>query len=268
MNRFLAASVIGLLLLAILALGVYFYQRYSIILLDPMRGVPGDAAMIVEIKNPSESLNDFFSGSFRKSVSDDNWMAAAERNFRQFDSLLQEKSGISEIWEEQSVVISTHLVKSGRFDFLYLTNLPRGWTEQNLKRFIEEGWSMSGKIERREYENVNIYESRLNDSTIFTFASTKSVAIFSVSPSLVEQAVRQLKDGKSVTQTKAFLNVVPPGGKSASLHIYFNNQSLREIATSISPDDNNGFFRMAAAFARWNGYTASTEDGFFIMDGK
>src|SRR5687768_15952296 len=99
MNRFLAASVIGLLLLAILALGVYFYQRYSIILLDPMRRVSGDAAMNVKIKNPSESLNKFFSGTFRKSVSDDSWMEAAERNFRQFDSLLQERSGISEIWE-------------------------------------------------------------------------------------------------------------------------------------------------------------------------
>jgi hypothetical protein len=268
MNRFLAASVIGLFLLAILAAGVYFYQRYSIILLDPMRGVPADAAIIIEIRNPGESLNDFFSGPFRKSINDDTWIAAAEKNFHMFDSLLQESSSISEIWEDQSIVISTHLVKAGRFDFLYLANLPRGWTEQNLKRFIEEGWSMTGKIERREYESVNIYESRLNDSTIFTFASTKSVALFSVSPTLVEQAVRQLKDGRSVTQTNAFLNVVPPAGENGSIHIYFNNQALKDIATSISPDYNNGFFRMAASFARWNGYKAKTENEYFLMEGK
>jgi len=268
MNRFLAASVIGLFLLAILATGVYFYQRYSIILLDPMRGVPSDAAMILEIKNPAESLQNFFNGEFRKSIEDDEWIAGAEKNFHLFDSLLQESSSISEIWDDQSVVISTHLIKAGRFDYLYLTNLPRGWTEQNLKRFIEEGWSMSGKIERREYEGVNIYESRLNDTTIFTFASTKSIALFSVSSLLVEQAVRQLMDGRSVTQTKAFLSVIPQAGESASIHVYFNNQSLKDIATSISPDYNNGFFRMAASFARWNGYKVNVEEGFFLMDGN
>src|SRR5690242_5770839 len=268
MNRFLAASVIGLFLLAILAAVVYFYQRYSIILLDPMRGVPADAAMIVEIKNPKESLKNFFSGPLHESLGDDAWISSAEKNFHRFDSLLEESGDISEIWEEQSIVISTHLIKAGQFDYLYLTNLPRGWNEQNLKRFIEKGWSMSGKIDRREYESVNIYESRLNDTTLFTFASTNSVALFSVSPTLVEQAVRQLKDGRSITQTKAFLNVVPPGGESASIHVYFNNQALKDIATSISPDDNNVFFRMAASFARWNGYRANAETGFFIMDGN
>jgi hypothetical protein len=254
--------------MAILATGVYFYQRYSIILLDPMRGVPSDAAMIVEIKNPAESLRNFFTGEFHKSISDDAWVKSAEKNYHVFDSLLSESSSISEIWDDQSIVISTHLVKAGRFDYLYLTNLPRGWTEQNLKRFIEEGWSMSGKIERREYESVNIYEARLNDSTLFTFAASKSVALFSVSSSLVEQAVRQLKDGSSVTQSKAFLNVVPPSGSNSGINIYFNNQSLKDIATSISPDYNNGFFRMASSFARWSGYKAEADEGYFFMDGK
>ncbi|MEO8086190.1 MAG: DUF3352 domain-containing protein [Bacteroidota bacterium] len=268
MNRFLAASVIGLLLLAMFATGVYFYQRYSIILLDPIRAVPADAAMILEIKNPGESLRDFFSGPFRKSVGTDEWIAGAEKNFTLFDSLLRDNSDIAEIWKDQSMVVSTHLVKAGTFDYLYLTNLPRGWTEQKLKRFIEDGWKMPDQIKKREYENVNIYESKLNDSTTFTFASSKSVAIFSVSPLLVEQAIRQLKDGNSVSQSKAFLKVVPPASKSGSIHLYFNNQSLKDLATSISPDYDNSFFKMASSFARWNGFTIESEEGFLSMKGN
>src|SRR5689334_4594500 len=117
MNRFLAASVIGLLLLALLATGVYLYQRYSIILLDPMRGVPSDAALVVEIKNTSVSLHDFFSGPFRKSLGDDPWIKDAEKKFSLFDSLLEDNSDIAEIWQDQSLVISTHLVKAGQFDY-------------------------------------------------------------------------------------------------------------------------------------------------------
>ncbi|MCX6276360.1 MAG: DUF3352 domain-containing protein, partial [Bacteroidetes bacterium] len=268
MNRFLAASVIGLLLLAIFATGVYFYQRYSIILLDPLRAVPADAAVILEIKKPAESLQDFFSGELRKSLHDDPWIAAAEKNFMLFDSLLKETGAVSEIWEDQTLVISTHLVKAGRFDFLYLLNLPRGWTEQKLKRFIEEGWKMPDQIRKREYENVNIYESRLNDSTIFTFASSKSVAIFSISPLLVEQAIRQLKDGNGIALSKSFLKVVPPAGVNAVIHLYYNNQALKEIATSISPDYDNGFFKMASSFARWNGFAIESENSFLSLRGN
>ena len=268
MNRFLAASVIGLLLLAIFATGVYFYQRYSIILLDPLRAVPADAAVILEIKKPAESLHDFFSGELRKSLHDDQWIATAEKNFMLFDSLLKETGAVSEIWEDQSLVISTHLVKAGRFDFLYLINLPRGWTEQKLKRFIEEGWKIPDQIRKREYENVNIYESRLNDSTIFTFASSKSVAIFSISPLLVEQAIRQLKDGNGITLSKSFLKVVPPAGENAVIHLYYNNQALKEIATSISPDYDNGFFKMASSFARWNGFAIESENAFLSLRGN
>lgn len=268
MNRFLAASVLGLVLLAIVAGGVYFYQRYSILLLDPLRAVPSDAALIVEVRNPSESLHDFFSGPLRKSLASDHWMAAAEKNFLFFDSLLKEDGDVSEIWEDQSLVISTHLVKAGNFDFLYLANLPRGWTEQKLKLFVEEACAMPGKFQKREYENVNIYEAALNDSTVFTFASSKSVAMFSISPLLVEQAVRQLKDGGGITQTKAFLKVVPPSGQSASVNIYFNNQSLKDIATSISPDYNNSFFKLSSSFARWNGFKAESEEGMLSLSGS
>jgi|GEM_PF-2901841 len=268
MNRFLAASVLGLILLAIFATGVYFYQRYSIILLDPMRGVPSDAAIIVEIKKPAESLRDFFSGPFRKSLGDDKWMTEAEKRVMFFDSLLKEDGSVSEIWEDQSLVISTHLVKAGSFDFLYLTNLPRGWTEQKLKLFIEQALNQPGKFEKREYENVNIYEAHANDSTIFTFASNKSVAVFSCSPLLVEQAIRQLKDGSGITQTKAFLKVVPSSSKNSFVRIYFNNQSLKEIATSISPDFGNRFFSLASSFARWNGFSAESDEGFLSMKGS
>ncbi len=268
MNRFLAASVIGLILLAILATGVYFYQRYSIILLDPMRAVPADAAVILEVKNPAEAFQDFFSGPLYKNINDDHWLEQSEKNYLLFDSLLKEIGDVSEIWEDQSLVISTHLVKAGTFDFLYLINLPRGWTEQKLKRFIEEGWKMPDRISKREYENVNIYESRLNDSTIFTFASSKSVAIFSISPLLVEQAIRQLKDGNGITLSKAFLKVVPPAYKKASIQIYFNNQSLKDIATSLSPDYNNAFFKMVASMARWNGFTAGNDGGYLTLTGS
>ncbi len=268
MNRLVGASVLTLILLAMLATGVYFYQRYSIILLDPMRAVPNDAAVIVEVKNPSASLHNFFSGSFRKNMRDDKWMEEQEKRYLLFDSLLKQDGDVSEIWEDQSLVISTHLVKAGTFDFLYLTNLPRGWTEQKLKKFIELTWGLKNEFSKREYENVNLYESRVNDSTDFTFASDKSVAMFSFSSLLVEQAIRQLKHGDGIVITKSFRKVIPPASAGPSIQIYVNNQSFGDIATSISTDFGNQFFKMSSLFARWSGYKLEDDSEFLLLKGS
>ena len=66
MNRVVVASVISLFVIALLASGVYFYQRYSIILENPIKAVPADAAFIIETKHPAAALKEFFSSDSEK----------------------------------------------------------------------------------------------------------------------------------------------------------------------------------------------------------
>src|SRR5277367_3592365 len=129
MSRVVIASIFTLIILALLTAGIYFYQKYSIILLDPMKGVPQDAAFIVEVKKPALSLRQFFSEN--KNASSDKWLKTIGADFFQLDSLIKENGNAEDIWKEQSLVVSAHLVNATKFDYLFLSNLPRGWTEGN-----------------------------------------------------------------------------------------------------------------------------------------
>ena len=72
MNRFVAGSLLVLVIIAALAAGIYYYQRYSIILENPLKAVPADAAFIVEAKRPAESLKKLFSGELKKEFEEKN----------------------------------------------------------------------------------------------------------------------------------------------------------------------------------------------------
>src|SRR5690349_8183044 len=123
MSRVVVASIITLILIAMLATGLYFYQKYSIILLDPMKGVPPDAAFILEAKKPGVTLRQFFSENNSAGAGRDPWLKSINANFLYLDSLLKKDGDAEDIWKEQSVVISAHPITATNFDYLFLTNL-------------------------------------------------------------------------------------------------------------------------------------------------
>jgi hypothetical protein len=266
MSRVVIASVFTLIILALLTTGIYFYQKYSIILLDPMNGAPPDAAFIVEVKKPAASLRQFFSEN--KNASSDRWLKTIGADFSQLDSLVKEDGDAGEIWKEQSLVVSAHLVNATKFDYLFLSNLPRGWTEGKLKKYIEKYWQVGKTFTKREYQNVNIYESPLNDSVTFTFASTKSIAAFSFTPLLVEGAIRQLKQGDGITQTKAFKKIARSENKKGGICFYISYPVFSDFIPALSSEYKNQFFNLASSFARWSGFTLNSESENISFSGN
>ena len=136
MNRTVVVAISAFAIAILFLTGLYFYQRYSIIMLDPMKAVPPDAAFILEAKKPADAFQNFFA-SQDKNLSSDSWFAKIKSNYYWLDSLLREDGDVKEILEERPLVITAHIVNAGNFDFLFLTNLPRGWTESKLKNYIQ-----------------------------------------------------------------------------------------------------------------------------------
>jgi len=269
MSRVVFASIVSLIILALLTAGIYFYQKYSIILIDPMKGVPADAAFIVEVKKPSVSLRRFFSEN--KNTGFDRWLKTLGGNFFLLDSLLKKDGDAEDIWKQQSLVVSAHLVNANNFDYVFLSNLPRGWSEAKLKKYIEKYWLVGKTFTKREYQNVNIYESLLNDSLTFTFASAKSIAVFSFTPLLVEGAIRQIKQGDGITQTKAFRKIASPQPsstrmeKEGAIYLYISYPAFSDFITALSSENKNHFFNLLSSSARWSGFALNndTENIFF-----
>jgi hypothetical protein len=263
--RILPIILVSVLVFTILWIADYYNNRYSIILENPMKAVPGDAAFIIEAKRPEESLKDFFASDFKKQLPPNSWFAYADSSIRNLDSLMKKTKDVSEMWKTHSLIISAHLTHADEYDFLYLTNLPRGWTEKKLKNFVTEA-SGSENLSVREYLNVNIYELKLKNGRAITFASDNTVAMISFTSLLVEESIRQVKSGRAINDTKAFRKIETSANKE--LKVYLNYPFLRDYVSALSENGNNLFFSLASSFARWSGLKTTTDNSSLIFSGK
>jgi hypothetical protein len=265
MKRLLTVVLISVIAFSILWIANYYNNRYSIILENPMKAVPGDAAFIIEAKRPAENLQAFFSSDLKKELPRNSWFAFADSSIHFLDSVLRESKAVAEIWKTHPLVISAHLTHAEEYDFLYLVNLPRGWTENKLKGFITEA-AVSEDLSVREYLNVNIYELKLKDSRTLTFASVNTISMFSFTSLLVEESIRQIKSGRAINETKAFKKIESTAKNE--LRIYLNYPFLRDYASALSENSNTLFYSLASSFARWSGLKATADNSSLILNGK
>jgi hypothetical protein len=265
LKRIITIIVIAVLFFSILWIADYYNNRYSIILENPVKAVPGDAAFIIEAKRPSENLKDFFASDLKKQLPPNSWFAFADSSIHFLDSVLAESKDVLEIWKTHPLVISAHLTHADEYDFLYLVNLPRGWTERKLKNFVTEA-AGSEELNVREYLNVNIYELKLKDSRTLTFASDNTIAMLSFTSLLVEESIRQVKSGRAINDTKAFKKIESTA--KSELRVYLNYPFLRDYASALSENSNTLFYSLASSFARWSGLKAVTDNSSLILNGK
>src|SRR5260221_3145307 len=100
-----------------------------------MRAVPRDAAFILEAKKPASSLKYFFTVQNEGLAITDSWLQSVKDNFLKLDSLIQQDGDAAAIWKNQSLVISASRTGgTGRFDYLFLSNLPPGRTEGTISK--------------------------------------------------------------------------------------------------------------------------------------
>jgi hypothetical protein len=265
MNRISLILLGAVGIIALIWIGVYYNNRYSIILENPMKAVPGDAAFIIEAKRPAESLKSFFDSDFKKQLPPNSWFAYADSSIHFLDSVISETGSAYEIWKTNPLVISAHLTHASEYDFLYLTNLPRGWTERKLKNFVTSA-AASEELTVREYLDVNIYELKLKDNRTLIFASDRSVAMFSFTSMLVEESLRQIKNGRAINETRAFRRI--ESSAKNELRIYFNYPFLRDFAAALSENSSSLFYSLAASFARWTGLKGTTDNSSLLLNGK
>jgi hypothetical protein len=264
-RRILPIILVSIIVFTILWIADYYNDKYSIVLENPMKAVPGDAAFVIEAKRPAESLKNFFAADFKKQLPPNSWFAFADSSVHFLDSALEKTKDVAEIWRTHPLVVSAHLTHANEYDFLYLANLPRGWTEKKLKDFITNA-AGSEELSVREYLGVNIYELKLKDSRTLTFASDNTIAMFSFTSLLVEESIRQVKTGKAVNDTKAFKKI--ESTSKNELRVYFNYPFLRDYASALSENSNSLFYSLASSFARWSGLKATSDNSSLILSGK
>lgn len=276
MKRIVISSLVTLVILGLIAVGYIYIQRYSIVTTDPVNAIPANSVFFIEANGAKNVLKKLSSENIWSAIT--NADSTSNLNLKILDSALSTNGDVKEIWEEKKIYLSAHLTKANSFDYLWLTNVPSSWTDEKAVHFISEAFHSKSSVSKRVYENVAVHEINVSPEKNFSFAVSKGIFIGSFTSFLIDDAIRQLKNGTPFSKSKAFTKVSKTQDAKTEAAVFINFIALRDFCSAFSSNGNTPLFNAIGSFARWSklnatvlsngllfhGQTASTDTSDFI----
>ncbi len=192
MKKFLQSFLVVVMILVVLGLAYLFLispdEKFQSIYL-----VPGNAAYIVETDDPF--------GAWEKVVHSEAWnflksnelLAEINKNIESVDSVVSSKRILLRLFGSRKVLLSSHLYRPGRYEFLYVVDLKKASKLKSLKNHLNKLTGDKVSFTRRTYKEHEIFEIFNKESGgIYYFSFIKNQLIFSSVHPLIEASIDQL----------------------------------------------------------------------------
>lgn len=267
MKRIIVSSIIALVVLILAATGFYYSQKYAVIHSNPIDAIPSDAAFFLEMNNGAAGMQQLKNTDFFKSLLSDSAFKEMQNSFHWLDSTVKTESLAEQMWKSEKLFISAHPTKANDFDFLYCCNLPRGKSAGDVISIIEDLAENNFTEEIREYEDVKIYELKKENNSYFTYAMSKGVFLFSRTSFLVEDGIRQLKNGISFNKSKTFTKLGKAFGKNETILLFVNHNGLHDLLTGFMSSDRPGLRNVLSNISRWSRFSIQLQKNSFLLNG-
>ena len=265
MKRVVISSFIFLVVLTLIYATYFLVQRYSAVAINPTNAIPQGTLFFMESKNTRDVFNQLASENLLELLLDSD--SSLNKRMNLLDSLLSSNEELKNTLEKKPVYISAHLTKARSIDYLFLTNVSSDWTNDKAAHFISNTFQIAPDATSRIYEGVSVREMPVSPKRIFSFAVTKGIFLGSFTSSLIDESIRQLKSGASLSHSKAFSKIsIPSGNQLTSL--YINYIPLGEFFSSYSNNSDNGVFKSISSFARWSKLDAIIQPNGLVFHGQ
>ncbi|MFN8258226.1 MAG: DUF3352 domain-containing protein [Bacteroidales bacterium] len=265
--------------LAAIAIGLQFINKQSFTPSMAIKAIPTDAALVIETNNIRSLVKNFNeSNLFKREFSDvQNWQKFfSEMDF--IDSLLNQNEDVISILDGTTVTISGHLTANQGIDFLYVIPIKN---KDNQEEIIDIFSKKVGKdnVQKVDYEGFifyNAYNQSDNSQFVnFSFTFAKGLFIFSKSRICVEESVRMLNEGFSISGDKAFMAAKASAGKNVDANIYLNyhqfSQSIGKLLNNKEDKDkarrNARLVDFIGRFGAWTALDLKMKNDAFVLSG-
>ncbi len=265
-------------LLVVLTLGlaaaIYFGYRYFETEVTPVsetiNAIPSDAAFILETRN--------LQGMWHK-LSQTNIMWEELKTTEYFyklnevgnyiDSLFVKNDKLHQLLQNKSVMISAHMSGANNYEFLYCTGVPSQLDETAVNAMIDELTNGKAQTSNRTYDETTIYKVHVTNAQFtFSYALKNGIFITSVSPVLVEDAVRHLNSGVSLAQDRGFMKVQKTAGvKTIDGNLYFNYNSFPKILATHFNKTTNQQALPIEGFSDWTELDIDIKPNALLLNG-
>jgi hypothetical protein len=266
MKRVVVASIVVLLMIALLAIGYFYYQEVQTPGSEAYSAIPHDAAFIAEIKNSENFREKIINSAEWNEIAGQAAVAGINKHLHFLDSTAKNNPGFRDLLKNKPVIISLHTTKSTDFDALYIIKMPQLKQESFINEIVHSIAGKDLKLNKRIYNGVSLREFKYGNKN-FAYAVYSGLFLGSHTSILVEDAIRQLKSGTNIKSDRNFKRVYDAAGKNVDAHMYINYANIPRFVSIYTTPLNDISVRRLQNFAGWTQLDVSIKTGSLLING-
>ncbi|MES2140707.1 MAG: DUF3352 domain-containing protein [Bacteroidota bacterium] len=262
--------LIGIVISVFVAGGIYWFtytKELHTPVSDAINAIPSNAAIVFESKQTKNTWKKLSQGNVMwEALLGAETFAKLNIQAHYIDSLIKSNVGVSQLLDNHSLFISAHVSGATTFDFLYVYSLPNRSYQSSLEGFIK---TINNNTEPffREYSGVDIGTVHPYNGDSLSYAFFNGILIMSGKPTLVEDAIRQMKSGISLAMDKNFSKVINTTGKNVDANVYVNYKNFPNILNRFISPVFKKEINSLADFADCSGWDATIKPNALMLNG-
>ena len=250
MNRVVTASVVSVIIL-IAALAGFLYLRNMEQAKDKtFEAIPADAACIVRGHLTATEIKPLLSSAFIKNF---NTLQAVQTLETRLSNLLKLQNANADVlgfFQKNMLTVSIHPTKVDAYDFIFYADNAGFAGADFITQKVTALYDTVINQNIRTYVGEQVYDLQLKNGGIFTYTLIGDLLIASTTSFLVEDAMRQFKAGKAITNTESFSKL--SADNSEGLSVYINYGNLPKWFGVFCNSALNIDFNNIKHFAQWS----------------
>ncbi len=269
-RKYLIYGLTGVLL-AGLVIGFLWFRKSTRLTGDPLNAIPYDAAIIVKINNYTDLVKEI---SKENNVFTQLGSLPAFNEFRRhaglIDSMLLKYPEARKIFTSAPAYISLQYSGRATIGSIHYFSLPGNIKAHQVNTFIKRVIGNSGTITPRKYEGETVYDLVLLNNNIeknLSYTIVNDILMLSHSSILLEDALRQLNQTKSVKSDNGFIKILSTAGKNVDANIFINFKYFPQLLSLFTKSPYKELIGEMNYLADWSGLDVNFKEDNIILNG-
>ena len=236
---------------------------------NPLKAIPADAALILEIKQPKDLWNDVSANSsVWKQLKNFTLFNGINRDILYIDSLFKGNENAASIIKDHPVYISFHSLSPTTAGYLYLTALTDKCDKKCIDDFMLKTVGEKAVMTSHVFMNTSIVDvDMLGAKDIFSYTVSQNIFICGYQKSLIEAAIKQQQSGTSFFNDAGFSKIVETAGKNVQADVYINFRYFPQLISVLAATDYGKSIVGLSSFACWSALDVSIKKDAILFNG-
>ncbi|RMG80367.1 MAG: DUF3352 domain-containing protein, partial [Bacteroidetes bacterium] len=232
---------------------------------DALKAVPLSSAVLVEVNNFSHLWNNISTKNLIwQELLNTETFQTLNSEVVVVDSILKTDKLFQKLIENNVLYISVQMSGAMNYDYLYSIAIPATIDEDKLLNRIASYSSLKPK--QKLYDGATIYFARFGNKQ-FAYSVYQNILIGSSSVILVEDAIRQINSGVSLSDEESFRLAKQTAGKKIDANVFINFKNIPDLLSNYFSKKFTSELKSFSELASWTSLDANVHSNHLMMSG-